>query len=62
MVLAKRLPPACSADKYAVGFRLLMLRQRNGDNTDVFELALKLLEKSFRQWPDTDLHLSSIGI
>ena len=35
--------------------------QRNGDDTDVFELALKMLEKTFSQWPDSDLSLSSIG-
>jgi len=40
---------------------LVMFAQRNGDDTDVFELAHKILEKTFTLWPDSDLGLSAIG-
>jgi hypothetical protein len=40
---------------------LVMWSQRNDDNTDAFELSLKIITESFKMWPDTDLHLSSIA-
>jgi hypothetical protein len=42
-----------------LGHWLVMWAQRNGDSPDAFQVALKVFEKSFEEWPDSALPDSS---